>query len=285
MLDPNGVPDSIAIRRDAAITDGQDLGVIDMVAEGAQALVPVSFTIPNLRAGESVKSQVFLTTEHTSIPLLALSSQPPGLVPRLVPNSALRSADRQTVTLVATAQDATTSQSDTRNLTRDVRVGDPASFTLPESLGPVTFTTTPEALTAMWSTLPDHDEIQLIRQATFPGPIRLQQMALSRTFLEATGGTSATLDLHAIPGFQDSWQPDPADPQVFAFRANRRVSATETAASLTGKYVNQSSTCGAAPAAVELGSWTGSPVIPPPKAVKFRRKLRSATWRCHAGAT
>jgi hypothetical protein len=66
-------------------------------------------------------------------------------------------------------------------------------------------------------------------------------MLLSRAFLEATGATSATLDLHAIPGFQSQWQQDPAASQFRELVAVRHVSATETASAAVSSLTSASS--------------------------------------------
>lgn len=258
-LNTAGVPSGIAFRRDVAIVNDKDLGAIDLAEEASQPLVPVSYTIANLQPGESAVSTMVLTAGNTRAFVNSLSSSPPGLTAQLAPDSALRPTDSQHVTLSASITDAATSLTHSRALGRDVRVGDPTAWTLPDPIGPVTFDVTADRMTATWSTLPDHDEIELLREGFLIqlGPpistqVRVHEMLLSRSFLEATGATSATLDLHAIPGFKSQWQQDPAAPQFRELVAIRHVSATETASATVSMSTGASSARGEPP--VEAGT-------------------------------
>ncbi|TMQ03296.1 MAG: hypothetical protein E6J90_02385 [Deltaproteobacteria bacterium] len=242
-----GVPSSVAFRRDIAIVADKNLGAIDLTKEASQPLVPVSFTIANLQAGEATRSNVSFFAGNTRAQVFSLDGSPPGLTAQLAPGSALRPTDSQHVVLYASSRDAATSLTRSRSLGRDVRVGDLTSWTLPDPIGPVTFETTADRLTATWSTLPDHDEIELLREG-IGSQFNFQIMLLSRSFLEATGATSATLDFHAIPGFKSQWQQDPAASQLRELVTIRRVSATETAIATVRGITSASSARSALPA-------------------------------------
>jgi len=238
-----GVPSGIAFRRNMAIVNDKDLGAIDLTAEASQPLVPVSFTIANLQAGETASATAFLLAGNTRVLVNSLGGPPPGLTAQLAPDTALHPTDSQHVTLSASIADAAASLTRSRALGRDVRLGDPTSWTLPDPIGPVRFEPTADRLTATWSTLPDHDEIELLRESLRfePTEIRVHEMLLSRSFLEATGATSATLDFHAIPGFKSQWQQDLAATQFREFSAIRHVSATETASATVSGFTSASS--------------------------------------------
>jgi hypothetical protein len=246
-----GVPSGIAFRRDVAVVNDKDLGVIDVTEEASQPLVPVLYTIANLQPGELATSTVLVTAGNTRTFVSSLGGPPPGLTAQLAPNSALGPTDSQRVTLSASITDAATSLSHSRALGRNVQIGNPTSWTLPDPLGPVTFELTDDQLTARWSTLPDHDEIQLVRESILfpPGPgssvkIRLHEMKLSRSFVETTGATSATLDFHAIPGFKSDWRQDPSASQFRELVAIRHVSATETASATVAGFTSPSTARG-----------------------------------------
>jgi len=241
-----GVPSSIAFRRDLAIVNDTDLGAISL-SQGSQPLVPVSYTIANLQAGESATSSLLLTAGNTEAFVGSLGGSPQGLTAQLVPDAALRPTDRQHLTLAAATTDATTSLSHSRALGRDVQVGDSTVWTLPDPIGGVTFDVTADRMTATWSSLPEYDEIELLREGftTDFGPpvttqVRLHELVLSRAFAEATGATSATLDFHAIPGFKSQWQQDPTVSQFRTLEAIRHVSATETASATVDTFASAS---------------------------------------------
>ncbi|HWO17120.1 MAG TPA: hypothetical protein VNO30_00030 [Kofleriaceae bacterium] len=114
---------------------------------------------------------------------------------------------------------------------RSIRVGEPTSVTLPEPLGPVTFEMSPDQLSATWSTLPEYDELSLVRESysRTPSWTLFHELRLSSTFVNAVGAASMTMDFGDVPGFKSGWLHDPANAQFRAFVARRGDLDTEGA--------------------------------------------------------
>ena len=207
--------DRIAIRRDLEITGDIDLGSIDISRESVRALVPTTFTAPNVLSSESrsVSVDVQAGATFASIDNSVLRSESRWTA-RLVPDGVLRPTDHQTVTLGAyiDTDDGTVRKISSRSVSQDVRVGGSTSMRLPEPLGPVTFAMTADRLTATWSSLPDHDEVSLSRLSLRRGTVQLlvHELRASADFLEVIGATSVVLDLSDIPGLKSEWRHDPA---------------------------------------------------------------------------
>jgi hypothetical protein len=209
------VPNRIAVRRGLAVEGDLDLGVIDLVQEGVTALIPAPFTATNLRPTESLGSSLSLRIGSTSFGL-----SPQAWDAKLVPESLLREGDRQMLSLSASEMPAEgAAQSRDRGLvSRDIRVGDPTSVTLPEPLGSVTMKRTGDRLTASWSAVPAHNRLWLSRFSSESGLALSHGVQLSPSFMNA-GEQAATLDFTGVPGFKPEWHFDPAIAQWWGLEA------------------------------------------------------------------
>jgi hypothetical protein len=209
--DPASAP-RIAIRRDVALSGDTNLGRLDPATENAQAMVPTSFTASGLASSETRSVTVNLHTASTSAILTALGA-PNTWDAALVPDAILRSTDRENIALLATSISGT--QTQFRSVGRDVRVGGATSLALPEPIGSVVFDMTAARLSATLPSTADYDRFALLRQARSTGQGTTGQTAsFSRSFLEATGGTGAVLELDSVPGYPPDWRFDPASPQL-----------------------------------------------------------------------
>lgn len=226
--DSSSLPSGIAFHRDLAITGNRDLGTIDLSQETIQPLIPVSYTVPDVQSGESLRFDLSIIAGNTQTLVSTVRSTSSVVATSLVPDSALQQTDSQYAWLYDSVFDAAASLTYFRDLSRYVRVGDSTSWALPDPLGPVTLDETADGLTATWSKLPDADEITLFRESDGGSVFRLHEAVLSRSFLAAAGGTSATVDVHAIPGFQSDWQLDPTGTQIRQLRAFLPGSASES---------------------------------------------------------
>lgn len=226
----SGDYDQLAIRRGIAIAGDTDLGVIDLGQEGVQPLVWTPLFTTNLEPDEALYSTVMFQTSSSGIGL-----GQSGLGMRLAPQGILQATDQQWAEVYAVARQFSSSGI-TRERTRstvalDVRPSEPATVTLPDSLGQVTFQMTADRLVAEWSSLPEHAQLWLgsfsvredlqLEHSFWPSP----------AFIEATGATSATLDLRNVPGFKSAWLHDPADDWYRVLSAERFTSAGDSAVS------------------------------------------------------
>jgi hypothetical protein len=212
----------IGIQRDIEITGDTQLGAIDVSPTGTEALVPISFTVSNPRQGELISASTRLETGSTVAMIQSAMSGSGGWSTTLAPERMLRETDRQTAILSAAQLGSSpAAQNHYRTLERDVRVGDPTAAALPEPLGPVTFAIEGVRLTATWSALPEHDELALRWHSITMQETKDHVISLSRTFLDATGATSASLELRDIPGFKDEWRHAPGSQQAHELTASR----------------------------------------------------------------
>src|SRR5262249_6483447 len=86
---------------------------------------------------------------------------------------------------------------------------------LPEPIGSVVFDMTAARLSAALPSTADYDRFALLRQARSTGQGTTAQTAsVSRSFLQATGGTGAVLQLDSLPGYPPDSRFDPASPQL-----------------------------------------------------------------------
>lgn len=196
----------IAIRRDLQVAADMQLGSIDLAQVGLAALVPTTFTAANAGAAEIRSSLVLLDTGAT-VTFLSLGA---GWSRDLAPESVLRPGDEQLVLLSASEPpSAATPQRRSRSTTRALRVGGPTEIALPAPLSGVQLESTAEKLSATWGELPTHDAVVISRNAyAAAGPESwAHELSLSRSFLEATGASSATLDFSGVPGFKAAWRP------------------------------------------------------------------------------
>jgi hypothetical protein len=134
----------------------------------------------------------------------------------------LRATDRQVLDLRACM--FTNGVNVDRRVRRDTHVGGSEMVALPDPVGPVTFTLTGDRLEATPSSLPDHDKVFLYRQSDVVGTgINAHGIVVSRTFREASGAATVTLDFSDVPGFRPSWRIDSATQHV-GFEASRGTS-------------------------------------------------------------
>jgi hypothetical protein len=216
--DLNDGLESIAIRRGIAVSGDLDFGTIDLTREAMHPLVPVSFTATNLLPKESKWAYVLLDTGGTSAPpFLPFDAEWNAL---LAPECALQAADRQVIQLSAITGSETSSQY-ARAVTISARVGGATSAVLPEPIGSAAFEKSPGRLAATWATLPAHEELFLHWDSFNDDFDRawLYTARISRSYLEATGGTSAALDFRDVPGFALEWQQDPEREQFLTLTA------------------------------------------------------------------
>lgn len=232
----------IAIRRDVQITSDQQLGVLDLALEAPQMRVPIAFTATNLLPTESRSSQVILEAGGT----LASLHYGPGWDFDLAPRSVLQPTDHQTVIINASEPPSTANPvSRTRSVVRDFGVGDSTTVTLLEPLDMIAFENSPDRLVATWSALPEYDALILTR-SSYASPTRSwsHSITLTRAFVEATGATSATLDLSDIPSFKSQWRQDPSLAQEHQFTTRRVPSDFDLATSSIIEYLEPSQVAG-----------------------------------------
>lgn len=231
----------IAIRRGVAVARDTDLGLLDRSNETVQPLVPARFTATNARPEESLVARLSLDTGGTIASLFSREVTTEGWVTALIPDSALRSSDRQRIRLSGSvASSDAEPQTNRRRVDRDVRVGDPMSATLPEPLGRVRFEVSTAGLLATWSTLPEYDTLTLSCGA-FNTRLPLgvsHESVFSRRFVEARGATNVALDLRNVPGFKREWQDDLTSEQSCSLAATRRTSPSETVYSAADEIVS-----------------------------------------------
>jgi hypothetical protein len=197
----------IGIRRDVEIMGNTDLGLIDLTGS-SQALVEQSYTLTNL-ASETVFASTRLYSGNSIVSVATLGPYAAAGNFQLAPEGMLRATDRQVLNLRACAFVSGANRD--RVLRRTIHAGDPAMFTLPDSVGQVTFTSTGDRLEATASSLPDHDRVFLSRQSNVVGTnINFHGIVVSRTFNEASGNATMVLDLSDVPGFRSSWGTDSA---------------------------------------------------------------------------
>jgi hypothetical protein len=235
-----GVLGNIAIRRDIEIAADRSIGTIDPMAEGSP-LVPVTLELTNLGAGETTSVLPFVTSGNTVTSLTEVGpARPAGLEAKLAPASVLRPTDFNTVTITAAMPaSGTPPQIRSRAVRRTVRPDDLAAMTLPDPLGPVVFEASPERLTAAWSTLPNYATIGLSRDGFVTGftQRRFHFALLTRSFIEVTGATRATIDFRDVPGFKTEWLHAPTVTQRYGLTATLVLSASESAFSSASEVI------------------------------------------------
>jgi len=97
---------------------------------------------------------------------------------------------------------------------------------------------TSDRLVAEWSSLSEYEQLWL---GSFSAREDLQldhYVWPSPAFIEATGATSATLDLRDVPGFKSAWLHDPADGWYRVLSAERYTAAGD----FIGSSVSESAT-------------------------------------------
>lgn len=211
--------DWISIRRDVEVSSDIELG--DVLADARSvALTTKTFTAQNRRENEGLQSSLTFRTPTTSVSLQSGRESGTWNI-RLVPESVLRATDRQRVGLFAiTSTNAGSPLIYTRAVSRDIDGGTPEAVTLPEPLGPVTFETTPDRLTATWSTLPPYKNLLLSRIEFGTRRQIIQRVFFTQSFTDAIAATSIELALESIPGFKPEWKLDPAVQQSILFGTN-----------------------------------------------------------------
>jgi hypothetical protein len=188
--------DRILIKRDLAVSGTLDLGTLDAAQTGV-ALVPAALSASNAATGETVEAEIRVSTPRTA---LAWSGAPADS--KIAPPTFLTGDLRQSVAMTASKGDAT------RMVRREFRAGEPTALALPEALGAVQLEAAGGKLAATWSALPEHDKVVLsVTGSQAAGNIREHAIELSRSFLAATGATSATVDTD-LPGYQAAWKLD-----------------------------------------------------------------------------
>lgn len=192
--------DRIAVRRGIAINiaDAVVMPPVDVAQEGV-ALGDVAFTATNAAPDETVEVAVgLLTPTNTTVPAYIYSG--PLATAKAAPDGALLGTDIQSVSVRANRG------GQMRALRRPFRVGGDTAFTLPPPIGDPAWTSKGGQLVASWSTLPPMDALLLWAYGPLRPPVQgSHEVNLSRSFLDATGITQATLETD-IPGYKPEWR-------------------------------------------------------------------------------
>jgi hypothetical protein len=203
MLSPAGPHDLFAFSDDYALvrhavdtTQDVALGTLDLSASGV-ALQQVAFTATNLGASETLNGRAAIETATTSF--ATVSHYIPANMVRVVPDSALASGDRQTVSVVAI------DGGHSRFLRKPYHAGVSTSFTLPNLLGGGSFAIAPDP-TFSWTTVAS--AFTSFGVAVLPNTgTNYYDLSVTPSFLAATGVDHLALDAQ-LPGYQQVWKPD-----------------------------------------------------------------------------
>lgn len=206
--------DRIAFRRGIVVAADVALAnPIDLVVEGT-ALLPTAVTVTNAMQGETARVRGSIQTRYNEgAPLFVSTSLDQAL---FVPNSALMSTDVQTLTVSAI------SNGFARRVERRFREGDSTEFTLPDSIGAVTFSRTGGEAVAAWSTVPDHDLLWVEISSPLGPPFVNYDVKISRSYEAEVGVTSISTET-SIPGFRPEWKIDLEKEYTQSLTAERRV--------------------------------------------------------------
>lgn len=192
--------DRIAIRRRVKVEgDTVITNPIDLTTEG-RAFTPAVISVTNPLPEENRGVRVELHTQfgfywgHAG----AFDDTP------IIPDQVLLASDRQYVTVYAGSRHGG------RRVMRNFREGDSTSFTLPDRMGPVSFTETANAVSVSWSSLPERDRMRfIVGGSSVLSPLFvIFEAIVSRSFEDSAGMTSLGFDT-AIPGYLSEWHLDP----------------------------------------------------------------------------
>lgn len=221
----------VAVRRNVAVNGLTFLGDL------AQARTPTTMTAvgaTNADAAEQLAFASSLDTGATRVPLIEGEVGGAPMVP-LLPKAALQYGEQQRVQVSAYRTDAA-GRVYRRTVQREAGAGAALKLDLPAALAPVTFDIDPARLVATWSALPPYATLVLRRDSHGMKP-RSHELELTRSFVEAVGLGSATLDVRDVPGLAADWQLEPLAVSGFALSfisGETSVAAGEPALGITG---------------------------------------------------
>lgn len=194
------VGDARIVRRELNVLGATPTETIDVAKDGT-ALVPVALRVTNATPAEAVRASVTLLTRDLTF---AQISSGELAAAKLIPDALLTGDDHQRVRITATVGNNLRSVS-----RRDVTAAPLGDLALPEGLGPVQYGVANNTLTATWSTLPAHDdlnaELDSISEALQKSIFYF--ISASNRYTEATHATSVTFATD-FPGFDPRWAVD-----------------------------------------------------------------------------
>jgi hypothetical protein len=216
----------IAIRRDLQVSGDLQLGSIDLAQESPQQRVPTTSTATNLGPADTIYAEASLEAGGTFAHLHFGTGWSLAVVPR----SALRSTDRQTISLAASEPvNGAGTLRRTRFAVLRYNLGEPTSITLPEPVGAVAYEATADRLAATWSTLPEYDTLTVQRLSSAPN-LRIHALELTRAFVDATDATSAALAVDDLPASRPSGVTIRRSPRIATSRRAASSSAVTSSA-------------------------------------------------------
>lgn len=224
-FDANGIVGrrDLAVTADLAVTPALD------ITEGT-ALVAAPLAATNATPQETVNASITLSTANaTSAPIFRGSAA----LTKVAPAGFLRLTDRQSATVSARQGLASRAVRRARFLP-----GDATDFTLPGAIGPVSFAPDGAKLKATWSTLPEHDIVEITLDAFTEDftTFFFHDVEISPAYITATGATSITIDTD-IPGYLPAWRIDYTK-EYFRSIFALALRATEIATSSISENVN-----------------------------------------------
>jgi hypothetical protein len=258
-----GVPDVIAFdanrilgRRDLTVTGDTAITPALDLTQGS-TLVAAPLVATNAAATETVNASINITTKNATF--VRLFRGAPAQT-KVVPPGFLNLGERQSALVAASTGLGS------RSIRRTFRAGDPTDFTLPASLGAVSYAQPGANLQITWSTLPEHDIVDIYVDAFSEDftTYTFHYLEISAAYIVATGATTMTLDTE-IPGYKPEWRVD------YTKEYYRSVSAYdfrdgETATSSTSEGVN------VPPALVRSGSRRSPAIERAPGAARGRTR-------------
>jgi hypothetical protein len=214
--------DQVVIRRDQVITASTQLSPTLDPDREKLPLVEIPLVVSNTQPDESTTVAARLITSTTAT---GLATGRTASSVRVLASSALRPTDIQSVRASGSVVKMD-GQYFVRLRTVEHLLGSgPApELALPPTLDSVQFSVVDDQLRATWSTLPDHDTVEV---AVSVKPGINHRKVLSLGYIKATGVSSATLDTR-LPGYNAAWKVDLAGPY------QRKIVTQATQADSTG---------------------------------------------------
>jgi hypothetical protein len=194
--------DELVIRRDQVITRSiMVTPPIDIAAEKL-ALVEAPYTVTGALPDDTVTVAPRLATRSTTS---VLASGRTASTVRILPASAALATDRQSVQAQASRLPAgDVRRFRFRSVERTIAPGGATALALPAALDALELAADGDQLVTRWTTLPEHDTVELVISVF---PRASHRKLLTASYLSATRITSATLDID-LPGYKPAWKID-----------------------------------------------------------------------------
>ncbi|MDQ3337067.1 MAG: hypothetical protein M4D80_18040 [Myxococcota bacterium] len=220
---------SIVSRRDLAVTADTAITPPLDVSQGT-ALVATPLVATNATAAETVSASISITTGNATFAPLFRGA---AAQTKVAPTDFLRLTDRQSATVSARQGLASRAVRRAR-----FRAGDPTDFTLPGPIGPVAYAQAGTNLEVTWSTLPEHDIVEITLDAFTEDftTFFFHDVEISPAYIAATGTKTMTIDTD-IPGYKPTWRIDYAK-EYFRSAMARALRPSEIATSSINELVN-----------------------------------------------